>query len=45
MAWLNRTENGRPWGLPLNEDAIEVLREQMGKNLTLRFTDEGEPIR
>lgn len=44
-AWLNKTKNGTPRGVPLNEDAIEVLKEQIGKNLTHCFTYEGEPIR
>lgn len=44
-AWLNKTKNGTPRGVPLNEDAIEVLRGQIGKNLTHCFTYEGEPIR
>ena len=37
-AWLNQTKNGTPRGVPLNEDAIEVLREQMGKHLRYCFT-------
>ena len=44
-AWLNHTKNGTPRGVPLNEDAIEVLREQIGKSLTHCFTYEGNPIR
>ena len=43
-AWLNQTKNGTPRGVPLNEDAIEVLREQIGKSLTHCFTFRGEPI-
>jgi integrase len=43
-AWLNQTKNGTPRGVPLNEDAIEVLREQIGKNLTYCFTFRGERI-
>ena len=43
-AWLNKTKNGTPRGVPLNEDAIEVLREQIGKSLTHCFTYEGKPI-
>ena len=27
-AWLNKTKNGTPRGVPLNEDAIEVLEEK-----------------
>ena len=44
-AWLNQTKNGTPRGVPLNEDAIEVLREQIGKNLTHCFSYQGEAIR
>ena len=44
-AWLNKTKNGTPRGVPLNVDAIEVLKEQIGKNLTHCFTFQGEPIR
>ncbi len=44
-AWLNHTKNGTPRGVPLNEDAIEVLREQIGKSLTHCFTFQGKPIR
>ena len=42
-AWLNQTKNGTPRGVPLNEDAVEVLREQIGKSLTHCFTFRGEP--
>lgn len=44
-AWLNQTKNGTPRGVPLNEDAIEVLREQIGKSLTHCFSYQGERIR
>jgi integrase len=44
-AWLNRTKNGTPRGVPLNEDAIEVLKEQIGKHLRYCFTYEGQPLR
>jgi integrase len=43
-AWLNKTKNGTPRGVPLNEDAIEVLEEQQGKNLKYCFTFRGAPI-
>ena len=33
---------GTPRGVPLNEDAVEVLREQIGKSLTHCFTFRGE---
>lgn len=44
-AWLNQTKNGTPRGVPLNEDAIEVLREQIGNHLRFCFTFRGEPWR
>jgi len=44
-AWLNRTKNGTPRGVPLNADAVEVLREQIGKHAQFCFTYRGEPIR
>ena len=37
-AWLNRTKNGTPRGAPLNADAVEVLREQIGKLPCFCFT-------
>lgn len=43
-AWLNKTKNGTPRGVPLNEDAIEVLEEQRGKSPKFCFTFRGEPI-
>lgn len=44
-AWLNKTKNGTPRGVPLNEDAVQVLKEQIGKNLEFCFTYNGQPIR
>jgi hypothetical protein len=44
-AWLNKTKNGMPRGVPLNEDAMEMLIEQIGKNRMHCFTCEGAPIR
>ena len=44
-AWLNQTKNGTPRGVPLNEDAIEVLREQIGKHDRFCFVFRGNPIR
>ncbi|HEX5806627.1 MAG TPA: tyrosine-type recombinase/integrase [Macromonas sp.] len=44
-AWLNQTKNGTPRGVPLNEDAIEVLREQIGKSLQHCFTYQGKQIK
>ena len=43
-AWLNKTKNGTPRGVPLNEDAIEVLEEQRGKHSKFCFTFRDEPI-
>ena len=44
-AWLNQTKNGTPRGVPLNGDAVAVLREQIGKNQSFCFTYRGEPIK
>jgi integrase len=44
-AWLNRTKNGTPRGVPLNADAVTVLQEQVGKHSQFCFTYRGEPIR
>jgi integrase len=44
-AWLNITKNKTPRGVPLNRDAIEVLKEQLGKHPRFCFTYQGEPIR
>ena len=44
-AWLNRTKNGTPRGVPLNCDAVAVLEEQVGKHPQYCFTYRGEPIR
>jgi integrase len=44
-AWLNRTKNGTPRGVPLNGDAVSVLREQRGNHPQFCFTYRGEPIR
>ena len=43
-AWLNQTKNGTPRGVPLNLDAVRVLREQIGKHSRFVFTHRGEPI-
>eukprot|EP00611_Tribonema_gayanum_P007343 TRINITY_DN16701_c0_g1_i2.p1 TRINITY_DN16701_c0_g1~~TRINITY_DN16701_c0_g1_i2.p1 ORF type:complete len:353 (+),score=25.19 TRINITY_DN16701_c0_g1_i2:55-1059(+) len=37
-AWLNQTKNGTPRGVPLNVDAVQVLREQLGKHARYCFT-------
>lgn len=44
-AWLDRTKNGTPRGVPLNEDAIEVLKEQIGRHLRYCFSYKGQPLR
>jgi integrase len=44
-AWLNQTKNGTPRGVPLNVDAVQVLREQLGKHSRFCFTYEGQPLR
>ncbi|MGZ8251157.1 MAG: tyrosine-type recombinase/integrase [Methylophilaceae bacterium] len=43
-AWLNQTKNGTPRGVPLNNDAIHVLVEQLGKHPKACFTYQGQPI-
>jgi integrase len=43
-AWLNRTKNGTPRGVPLNADAVAVLQEQMGKHEQFCFTYRSQPI-
>jgi integrase len=44
-AWLNQTKNGTPRGVPLNRDAVAVLKEQQGKHKQYCFTFKGKPIR
>lgn len=44
-AWLNRTKNGTPRGVPLNRDAVAVLEGQRGKHPQFCFTYKGQPIR
>lgn len=44
-AWLNNTKNGTPRGVPLNHDAVQVLKEQIGKHEQFCFTYRGKPIR
>jgi integrase len=44
-AWLNKTKNGTPRGVPLNRDAIAVLEEQIGKHTQFCFTYREQPIR
>lgn len=44
-AWINKTKNGTPRGVPLNLDAIEVLKEQIGKHDRYCFSYRGQPVR
>jgi integrase len=44
-AWLNQTKNGTPRGVPLNADAVEVLRNLIGKHPVYCFTYMGKPIK
>jgi len=44
-AWINQTKNGTPRGVPLNRDAVTVLRDQIGKHSRFCFTYRGEPIK
>lgn len=44
-AWINQTKNGTPRGVPLNEDAVDVLEGQKEKHPRFCFTYEGKPIR
>ena len=44
-AWLDRTKNGTPRGVPLNADAVAVLEGQAGKHARYCFTYNGQPIR
>lgn len=43
-AWLNQTKNGTPRGVPLNGDAVDVLKEEVGKHPRYCFTYRGKPI-
>jgi integrase len=43
-AWLDRTKNGTPRGVPLNGDAIAVLEAEHGNHPAYCFTYRGEPI-
>ncbi len=43
-AWINETKNGSPRGVPLNQDALEVLSAQVGKHPIFCFTYRGQPI-
>jgi len=43
-AWLNRTKNGTPRGVPLNRDAVAILASVRGQNSQYCFTYNGQPI-
>ena len=43
-AWIDQTKNGTPRGVPLNRDAIAVLKAERGKHPVFCFTFRGEPI-
>jgi len=40
----NKTKNKRALAVPLNGDAIAILKEQLGKNDTYVFTYKGNPL-
>jgi integrase len=44
-AWLDRTKNGTPRGVPLNADAVAVLESKIGEHPRYCFTYAGGPIR
>jgi integrase len=44
-AWLDQTKNGTPRGVPLNRDAVAVLKGERGKHEQFCFTFRGRPIR
>lgn len=43
-AWLNQTKYGTPRGVPLNRDAVAVLKAQRGLHPQFCFTFRGKPI-
>ena len=43
-AWLNHTKNGTPRGVPLNQDAVDILIEQIGKHSRYCFTYQSKRI-
>ena len=43
-AWLDRTKNGTPRGVPLNQDALRVLESVKDQHPLFCFTYRGEPI-
>ena len=46
VAWIHADEAkaGRPIAVPLNEDALAVLRGQLGRHTEYVFTYEGQPV-
>ncbi len=46
VAWIHgdQSKSGRPIGVPLNRDAVVILREQQGKHPTRVFSFYGRPI-
>jgi integrase len=46
VAWLfgDEMKGGQSIAVPLNDDAVAVIREQIGKHLVRVFTYDGEPI-
>lgn len=44
-AWLDKTKNGTPRGVPLNSDAIEVLMSVKGNHPSYCFTFRNQPIK
>ena len=44
-AWLDKTKNGTPRGVPLNHDAVKVLEALKGDHPQYCFTYQGKPIK
>jgi integrase len=46
VAWIHADEAkaGRPIAVPLNEDALEVLRSRLGQHLEYAFVFQGQPV-
>ena len=47
MAWLepDQCKNGEARGVPLNNDAVEIIRRQIGKHTERIFSRKGNPIK
>lgn len=45
-AWIHpdQAKAGKPIGVPLNDEAVEVIRRQIGKHQTRVFVRNGEPL-